>query len=339
MSTSVNNTGDETLSAAQVPVLDLAAYLAGEPGALETLGRELYAACTGIGFFYIRNHGVPDDLIRRTFDQIARFHALPLDDKMRLKIDSGNIGYLPMGTSTITSSTVATANTPSQNAAFFIKNELPPDHPGLLAGHRFKGPNQWPDNLPGFRDTLLEYVDAQLALALKLLPIYATALDLPAQYFNDHPGFREPGIRVRMLHYPPQPDRKPNVFGAGPHTDYGFFTILPQSDVDGLEIMAGPDDWVRAPMMPGHFLINTADMCMRMTNGLFGSTPHRAVNESTSERYSVPLFFSPDADVVMETLNSCIGPDNPPQYEDMSYGDYFKSRIEKNYDHQQKGAA
>ena len=92
----------------------------------------------------------------------------------------------------------------------------------------------------------------------KLLPIYATTLDLPAQYFNDHAGFRDPGFRVRMLHYPPQPDRKPNVFGAGPHTDYSFFNILPQSDVDGLEIMAGREEWVRAPMMPEHLLSTRA---------------------------------------------------------------------------------
>ncbi len=243
---------------------------------------------------------------------------------MRLKINDGNIGYLPMGASTITSSTIATADTPSQNAAFFIKNELAADHPDLLAGHRFKGPNQWPDNLPGFRETLLEYADAQKALAMKLLPIYATALDLPAQYFNDHAGFRDPGFRVRMLHYPPQPDRKPNVFGAGPHTDYSFFTILPQSDVDGLEIMAGRDEWVRAPMMPEHLLINTGDMCMRMSNGKFGSTPHRAVNESTEVRYSAPFFFSPNADVVMKTLPNCISADHPARFDDISYGEYFQ---------------
>ena len=76
----MNTTFDETLTSARVPVLDLEAHLAGAPGALETLGRELHAACTGIGFFYVRNHGVSDDLIRRTFDQIARFHDLPLDD-------------------------------------------------------------------------------------------------------------------------------------------------------------------------------------------------------------------------------------------------------------------
>jgi len=146
-----------------------------------------------------------------------------LDDKMRLKIDSGNIGYLPMGTSTITSSTIATANTPSQNAAFFIKNELPAEDPTLLAGHRFKGPNQLPDNLPSFRDTLLEYTDAQMALAMKPLPIYARALDLPARYFNDHVGFQSPGLRVRMLHYPPQPNRRP-MFSARDRTRITAFS-------------------------------------------------------------------------------------------------------------------
>jgi len=328
-----------TLQVNGVPVLDLGAYLAGETGAQESLAGELHDACTGIGFFYMRNHGVSLDLIARTFEQAARFHALPLDQKMSLKIDGGNIGYLPMGAQTITSTTIATANTPSQNEAFFIKNELPPDHPGIVSGHRFKGPNQWPARLPGFRETLLDYADAQMALAMKLLPLYAAALGLAPRFFNDHPGFIEPGFRVRMLHYPPQPDRAPNVFGAAPHTDYAFFTILPQSEVDGLEILTGADEWTRAPMMPGHFLVNTGDMLMRMSNDRFVSTPHRAVNESAAGRYSIPFFFSPDSDVVMEVLETCTAADNPPRYAPMSHGDYFASRIEKNYDHQQQGAA
>ena len=92
-------------------------------------------------------------------------------------------------------------------------------------------------------------------------------------------------------------------------------------------------------MMPEHLLINTGDMCMRMSNGKFGSTPHRAVIESIEVRYSAPFFFSPDADVVMKTLPNCISADHPARFDDISYGEYFKSRIEKNYEHQQKGVA
>ena len=329
---------DTVLNWTEVPVLDLGPCLAGAPGALEILAGELRAACTGIGFFYVANHGVAQDLLKRTFAEVARLHDLPLDEKMKLKIDGGNIGYMPMGGSTITSTTVATAGTPSQNAAFFIKNELAPDHPDVRAGKRFKGRNRWPENLPGFRETLLEYVDAQMALAMKLLPLYAVALGLPAGYFHDHPGFREPGIRVRMLHYPPQPDRRPDVFGAAPHSDYSFLTLLPQSEVDGLEILVDGERWVRAPMMPGHQLVNTGDMCMRISNDRFVSTPHRAVNESNVVRYSLPFFFSPDSEVEMGVLESCTGPDNPPRYEPISHGDYFARQIRANYDHQ-KGAA
>ena len=323
----------------EIPVLDLGDYMAGADGALARLSAQMHDACTRIGFFYITNHGVPQDLIDRTFAEAARFHAQPLEDKLKLRIDAENIGYLPMASSTITSTTVATTKTPSQNEAFFVKNELSPDHPDVVARKPFKGLNQWPDGLPGFRETVLEYVDAQMSLGLKLLPLYAVSLGLPATYFNDHPAFREPGIRVRMSHYPPQPDRPADVFGHAPHTDYGWLTILPQSDIPGLEILTPAGEWLRAPKMPGHFLINTGDMCMRISNDRFVSTPHRAVNESTGERYAIPFFFNPDAEVEMAVVEACCGPDNPPRYEPITYGDYFRSRISKNYDHHKTAAA
>jgi len=47
----MNTPENDSPAATQVPVLNLEAYLAGEAGALDVLARELYAACTGIGFF------------------------------------------------------------------------------------------------------------------------------------------------------------------------------------------------------------------------------------------------------------------------------------------------
>ena len=86
---------------AQIPVIDFGPYFAGETGALESLGAEVRRACETIGFFYIASHGVPEDLIDRAFEQSKRFHALPLEEKRKLKLDSNNVGFLGLDTTRV----------------------------------------------------------------------------------------------------------------------------------------------------------------------------------------------------------------------------------------------
>src|SRR3954452_13738426 len=68
---------------------------------------------------------------------------------------------------------------PNENESFFAKRERDPKDPDVIAGKDLRDPNQWPDNLPGFQETVLEYQDVMRRLVHKLLPIYARALDLP----------------------------------------------------------------------------------------------------------------------------------------------------------------
>lgn len=51
-------------------------------------------ACENVGLFYALNHGVSDDTIGRAFAASRRFHALPLEQKLALRLDDNNIGYL-----------------------------------------------------------------------------------------------------------------------------------------------------------------------------------------------------------------------------------------------------
>jgi hypothetical protein len=38
--------------------------------------------------------------------------------------------------------------------AFFMARDLAPDHPDVVSGRRFRSANQWPEDLPGFREPL-----------------------------------------------------------------------------------------------------------------------------------------------------------------------------------------
>src|SRR5215470_19957351 len=88
--------GRPELIAGAIPILDVAPYLAGEPGARERLGAELRWAFEKVGFYYLRGHGIPQSLIDATFAQAARFHALPMKEKLAIAVNADNVGYLPM---------------------------------------------------------------------------------------------------------------------------------------------------------------------------------------------------------------------------------------------------
>lgn len=322
--------------AEQIPILDLAPYLAGAPGADRRLAAELRAACETVGFYFIVNHGVPQALIDRAFAETARFHAQPQSAKMRLLIDDHMIGYLPIGYSTIRSSSINRNTRHDLNEALFIRRERTPDDPDVVSGKRWRGLNHWPQNLPGFRDTMLEYFRAMEALGQRLLPLYALALDMPRDYFL--PFFDGAHINLRLSHYPADAAAEDNQFGIAPHADAGFLTMLPQSEVPGLEIRTTSGNWLAAPPLPGSYLVNTGDTLNRWTNGRFLSTPHRASNRSAQERYAMPFFYDPNTDAVIECLPTCRGPGNPAKYPPQTYGEFYAWFIRNNYAHQQDAA-
>ena len=112
----------------------------------------------------------------------------------------------------------------------------------------FRGPNLWPDDLPGFRETVVSYSAAMERLGLSLLPLYAVSLDLPPDYFAQ--SFRMPSYTLRMSHYPRQEVVEDNEFGLAPHTDTSFMTMLAQNDVPGLSIRLPNGRWLDAPRYP-----------------------------------------------------------------------------------------
>src|SRR5262245_20018872 len=167
-----------------IPVIDLGHYVADEPGALDHAAAELGHALAEIGFYSIVNHGVPSALMHEVYRQVARFHARPLDEKLKIKLDKHNVGYLPMMGDTLRTSVVAQVTKPNMSEAFFMARDLAADHSDVVSGRRFRSANQWPEGLPGFREPLVEYCDALERLVQRLVRVYARALHLPATYFD-----------------------------------------------------------------------------------------------------------------------------------------------------------
>jgi len=311
-----------------IPVLDLGPYLTGTPGALATTAKQLKEALEGVGFFIIVNHGVPRPLIERTFAEARRFHARPYATKMALRMNEHNNGYMAMGRYAVWTSEVNANDKPDLNEAFFVKRERAADDPLLRSGRRFVGPNRWPDDLPGFRETVLAYTDAVDALGRRLLPVCAVGLDLPPDYFDA--AFAESQFSFRLSHYPPVA-AEPNQFGIAPHTDANFLTFLAQTEVPGLQLRLPSGSWLDVPYIPDSYAVNAGDMLHRWTNGRFTSTPHRAVPPVGRDRYAIPFFLGPHVDTVIACLPTCQSAADPPRFPPITYDDYLRWWYDANY--------
>ncbi len=316
--------------ASAIPIVDLRDYLAGSAAGRAAAAADICAALEGIGFFGIANHGVPGRAVEAAFAASQCFFDLPLADKMAVRVNMGHRGYLPMA-----DQHRADAAKPNLSESYLIGPDLAEDDPAVVEGRPLHGVNPWPDAPDGFRDALGGFHAAMSALGLRLLPLFETALDLPDGYFAA--CYRNPMGFVRSLHYPPAPaEADPDRFGAAPHSDFGFITILAQDDVGGLQVQTRAGDWIDAPNRPGVFLVNIGDMLMRWTNDRFRSTVHRVLNAPGRDRYSLPFFFDPDFETEVSCLESCTGPGNPPRYDPVVWGDFLTASFNANHAYRKK---
>ncbi|MFQ5957986.1 MAG: isopenicillin N synthase family dioxygenase [Alphaproteobacteria bacterium] len=314
-----------------IPLIDLGPFRTGGPGGRARVADAIGAACRDIGFFYVTNHGVPQELIDRLFDESRRFFALPEEEKMRVHIGNSpnHRGYFPIG-----GENVDPEHTFDVKEGFDLALELPPDDADARAGKPLHGPNQWPADLPGFRETLNAYYEALCDLGRTLCRAFALALDLPEDFFDAKVD--RPLAQLRLLHYPPQTGAVSETeIGAGAHTDYGCVAMLYQDAVGGLQIMNSAGEWIAAPPIPGAFVCNIGDMMARWTNDEFAATLHRVVNVSGRDRYSAVLFFDPNYDVEVACLESCQGPGKPPRYAPTTSGAYLLSRFNDTFAYRQ----
>jgi isopenicillin N synthase-like dioxygenase len=300
----------------EIPVLDVAPVLSGEKGGLASVAGQLRQISETVGFFYLKGHGISQDLVDRVFEQSRRFHALPAEVKARVPhkfTDSFQSGYVAPATARSKAANVEIIKDvkPNLMAKFLVTRELPESDP------RYKSINVWPENLPGFRETVMEYHEAIEKLARSFLPIWATSLDLPTDYFERF--FRDPHLTLSLLAYPPQKIVGNRQYGSAPHTDNSFMTFLAQSNVPGLAVRMPSGHWQLVENIPGTFLVNTGNVIMRWTNDRYLSTKHRVINTAEIDRYSIPVFFGPSGDALIECISTCQSADNPPRYEPMTY--------------------
>ena len=305
-------------------VIDLDGLGSGDPAAVRRVAAELGRACREVGFFYVRNHGVPAALLSGMFASAAAFFAAPraVKDALAITRSPHNRGYVGIATESLNRVQA------DLKEAFNIGLDLPASDPEVIAGKPFRGVNLWP-RIDGFRDTAIGYFNALWRLGLDLHLAIATDLALPRDFFADK--FDRPMATLRLLHYPAREAGEHNHPGAGEHTDYGSLTILLTDDAGGLEVRRRDGTWIKAPPIPGAFVCNIGDCLMRWSNDTYVSTPHRVTSPPGRDRYSIAFFFDPNPDAVVECLPGCAAPGREPKYAPILAADYLRQRLVATY--------
>lgn len=314
------------LNQSQLPVIDVAPLVQGDIA--NKVAAEIGIACRQQGFFYVVGHGVDRELQARLEQLSRQFFSLDLEAKMAIRMELGGRawrGYFPVGSE-------LTSGHPDAKEGIYFGSELPADHPKVTAGIPLHGRNLFPD-IPDFRTTLLDYLDAMTALSHAIMRGMALSLGLDADFFRMH-YTDDPTILFRIFHYPPASHQEGvETWGVGEHTDYGLLTVLKQDEEGGLQVKS-ESAWIDAPPIPDSFICNIGDMLDRMTGGLYRSTPHRVKKQTERGRLSFPFFFDPNFDAEIEP----IFPSQPAQerwdgtdLQEISgtYGQYLLRKVSK----------
>jgi isopenicillin N synthase-like dioxygenase len=308
------------------PIISLGG-LDGDHAAKARVAEALRATCLDKGFFYIVDHGVPPDLIGEVMAQSRRFFDLAMADKMTCDMSRSEChrGYEPLR-----GQILEAGAPPDLKEGFYIGEDLARDDPRVVAGLFNHGPNIWPNNLPGWRETMETYYREMVALCRKVMRTLALSLRLPEDHFAGLS--RDPVAVLRLLHYPPQPaNPAPGEKGCGAHTDFGAITILLQDEVGGLQVFDADHGWIDAPPVPDAFVVNLGDLTARWTNDRYRSTLHRVINSSGRERYSAPFFFEGAPHYDVTCLPTCLDPGERPKYPPTTPIDHLAEMYRQTY--------
>jgi len=286
-----------------VPIIDLTPWRDGSDraGVADAIGR----ACRDVGFLVIAGHGVPDATIAAARAASLAFFRLPAAVKARYAPDSSVYrGYAPLYGEALSAS-LDNPTPPDLKESYNMGPVDPPPAtlPAADAAHFF-APNIWPDEVPSLGPALQAYYRAMSELAGELMRMFAVALALPADWFDDK--INQHITNLSALYYPaPSQSPLPGQLRAGAHTDYGSLTILQRDTAPGgLEVLLD-GDWYKVPDVPGAFVVNLGDLMADWTGGAWRSTMHRVglpPLDVPSERLSIAFFHQPNAEARIDRL-------------------------------------
>ncbi len=321
-----------------VPLIDFAPFRLGDRTDRRRTAAEIDRACREIGFFIITGHGIDATRLDEVRSVSRAFFARPLAEKLAIappRGQKGIRGFRTIGDESLSYSLGESAP-PDLKETFRIGHVLAGDDAYFeRAKSSYYAPNLWPDRPTGFRETWTQYYIEMQELAAALMQGFATALDLPEDFFVGKIDRHVSHLQANL--YPEQADSPlPGQLRAGAHSDYGSLTILLQENLPGgLQVRTAKGDWVDVSTEPNDFVINVGDLMAMWTNDRWVSTLHRVGNPprdvaaEKSRRLSHVFFHQPNYDAEVVCLPTCQDAGRPPKYPPTTSGDHLFSKIGK----------
>mmetsp|Transcript_4400 Transcript_4400/g.8096 ORF Transcript_4400/g.8096 Transcript_4400/m.8096 type:complete len:367 (-) Transcript_4400:1355-2455(-) len=295
-----------------VPVIDLT-----KPD--NVVIEQIAEACATFGFFQVTNHGVSHELIDDFREQMRLyFQGLDHDTKLQWKRNEKNArGFFDdeLTKQKRDWKEALDVGVPGSRD-WSIEDDDPRN--ACLDGFNYFPP---PELLPKFRTTIVEYFEECTKLSKKLAVLMAKGLHVS----EDHPLLDELAHQhtsyLRINYYPPFPPSDESPLGISPHHDAGFLTILLQDDeCHSLQVLNGENEWTIVQPEKGALTINTGDMAMIWSNGLYKAPLHRVLTDPDKVRYSAPFFYNPGYDTKIAPFVS----EDEAVYEPCLWG-YFRA--------------
>ncbi|KAL0566941.1 hypothetical protein V5O48_015055 [Marasmius crinis-equi] len=344
------------MSTDYIPIIDFAQFGDGSSPDARAVSKLFYEACRDVGFAYLINTGIPqktvDDMLNWTYlrndmTKSAKFFNLPIEVKNQApRVPESQYGYSGVGIEQASQMVFDDEELAAIRKGKFLDFKESFDIADeTCSASGFGHVNIWlsEENLPGFREFVLEYCRACRAFQIEqLLPALSIGMGFDKDFFNQY--HRNGENKLRLLHYPEGPSE---VFKSGEkgriaaHTDFRTCTLLFQDDAGGLEIESPtePGKFIPATPMRGAVVFNIGDLLMRWSNDTLKSTSHRVRaplmkaddDGVVPERFSVPYFIAPDTGTIIDALPGCWGPDKPKKYAPIDARDYVDKRAGAGY--------
>ncbi|KAI0134279.1 thymine dioxygenase [Xylariales sp. AK1849] len=337
-----------------IPVVDFRTWSDGSREERRRIAQELTEACRRVGFAYIINHRVPNELLEEAFGWSKKLFDLPEEKKMLAPHPPGpdvHRGYSWPGLEKV-SQYVQKEGDDLDAEDEKLRTVTDCKESYEIGSETFEHqPNVWlPDDvLPGFRSFMTDFYWKCFRAAQDLLRALAIGIGLEDEdyFLRLHSGQNN---QLRLLHYPPVETEKlsGNAVARMPaHSDWAAITMLIQDECGGLQVEDPnePGAFIDATPMKNALVMNVGDLLMRWSNDYLKSTLHRVTVPPvqghssgdercmTRARYSIPYFVSPDPDAVVECLPQCSGNKNPPKYAPVTQEDYRRMRARLQYSH------
>ncbi len=301
-----------------IPVIDISPFEGGGPAAAAVIDA-VNGACEEHGFLVVAGHGIPRD-VNADFDQACRaFFGRPAEEKSRFTPANGDILRGWWGVGTMATAASLDIETPPDFMEYLgfgpeLSSEQRADFArrGVKHVDSFFATNVWPDT-EGLRSAADRFYDETTALGHRLMRILAVALDLPPDWFADK--FELPASSLFINYYPATvTEPEPGRFRRGQHTDYGAVTVLYTDGESGLQVQSPNGEWVPVPVVPDTYVVNLGDLMTFWSNGRWRSSMHRVVcpTDTSTDRLSVPLFFNPSLDALVQCVPTCLAPGEQP---------------------------